>query len=139
MKPTLTAATLVRNSGKSFQIQIRLFFAAFICILLLGSIIIDPNTPLITTFCFQAGDNLDNGVICTSRNVLSKALTALIPVYMHCSVQQCCININPATNHPGKNQTDNVSLKNCTFPRTWGFFPIMFDVVQATEKNPQRR
>ena len=63
MKPTLTAATLVRNSGKSFQIQIRLFFAAFICILLLGSIIIDPNTPLITTFCFQAGDNLDNGVI----------------------------------------------------------------------------
>ena len=75
MKPTLTAATLVRNSGKSFQIQIRLFFAAFICILLLGSIIIDPNIPLITTFCFQAGDNLDNGVICTCRNVLSKPLS----------------------------------------------------------------
>ena len=136
MKPTLTAATLVRNSGKSFQIQIRLFFAAFICILLLGSIIIDPNTPLITTFCFQAGDNLDNGVICTCRNVLSKALTALIS---YCSVQRCCININPATNHPGKNQTDNVSLKNCTFPRTWGSFPMLFDVVQATEQNPQRR
>ena len=123
MKPTLTAATLVRNSGKSFQIQIRLFFAAFICILLLGSIIIDPNTPLITTFCFQAGDNLDNGVICTSRNVLSKALTALIPVYMHCSVQQCCIQHKSSHKSSGQKSNGQCQFEELHFSSDLGFLP----------------